>query len=648
MKSSQEANHLENATCWHQMFRNPTIAYGYPIPARRHGDEGLEVSLAIMALLGAAPRIIHFGQTLFLKGFCSLFVPMIRIGQSVIWHYLLQADGQRISYNCGLALERNCNDLTWSTLQESRHFVGWTPSAKITAGTKEANYDVRLSSSKYGKQGLATLKNINISAGYMVTCGANFAPAKKDISVTIAESRPYEQQMDAAREMLVNFYDTDTQKGWLLDGATALLHLCRGWLSSEYASSSCSAEAAIKKFTDPSTFDGGKASQYALNLEANRSLELYSRKSRTTDSNPTETKWCWEQLVEQKWLALEKIHDYIEGCSKASWDLPSGFHSHTLEGFEFVDILSNKPAIKLKTVNLDSDMATWLSMTKDNGENLSNMPTRQVCTYCTPVPSKRSMARRLSDDLPTLPPVKCVVSVWQSLTSINYVLGTINIFGSGFGDLIVPASSPTVGTAAPGPSTCGQHLPVPEGNEYLTAPLYVLQKIAQNYDEREDGSVALSDTTHWTVPSITKCPSACKNRRKCLPSLARLEQSSVAQLGNMLQSLGRKRKACPKPDIFQTYPNGAVIFGNGMKMPSRKPRKRRQNFGDDSTRAVRMRTSDSGIDMGSSSASQDVSSSNRSQSPSASGDSGVYGSQSGRSGLDGAIEMRWQELHAGK
>lgn len=360
----------QDARCWHQMFRNPTIAYGYPIPLRRNGEVGLEVSLPIMACLGAASRMMDFNRTLFLKGFCSMFVPTMQAGQSIIWHYLLQKDGQRMSYNRGLALERDCNNLSWSTLQESRHFVGWTPSARILAGTQEANYDVRLSSSKFAKQGLATLKNVNISAGYIVTCGANFAPAKKDISVTIAESRPYEQQMDAAREMLVNFYDTDTQRSWLLDGATALLHLCRGWLSSEYASSSCSSEAAERKFTYPATFDGGKASLFALNLEANRSLELYSRKSRTTDDNPTETKWCWEQLVEQKWLALEKLYDHIDSSSRATWDLPSGLHSHVLEGFEFVDILSSKPTIKSKMVNLDSDAATWLNMTKDNGKTL--------------------------------------------------------------------------------------------------------------------------------------------------------------------------------------------------------------------------------------------------------------------------------------
>ena len=550
--------------CWHQMVRNPSIAYGYPIPVRHNSEAGLEISLPIMARLGGAPRVIEFDRTLFLKGFCSLFVPMMQIGQSVIWHFLLQADGKRMSYNRGLALERNCNGLSWPGLEQNRHFVGWTPSAKVVAGTKEANYNIELSAGKFSTPGLATLKNVNITAGYFVQVGANIAPGKKDISVTIADSRPYEQQIDAASEMCVILYDTETQKGWLLDGATALLHLTRGWLSSSYDSPNAS--QAIHKFTCPTTFDGRKSSLVALNLEANRGIELYSRKSRSTDANASESKWCWEQLVEQKWIALEKLHDYIERSSQYIAQLPSGLLPSTLEGFEFLDILSNKATIKSKSIRLDSNAATWLNMVKDNG--------------------------------------------------------ILAIFGSGFGDLIVHSSSAPVAMN----TGCSQQLPVPEYNEFLAAPLYVIRKLAENYDEREDGSISLSDSAYWAKPDtcIRKCSCACKKSRKCLPSLAQLKNDG--QLEHVFEAMGKKRKSCPKTDIFRCHPNGAVIFGSGMKISTKKPRKRKQNFNDVMRSNTRVRTSDSGVDVGSSNSSQDISSPYRSQG--SIGDSGIPGSPS--------------------
>lgn len=372
--------------------------------------------------------------------------------------------------------------------------------------------------------------------------------AKKDTCVTIAQSRPYEQQIDAASEMHVVFYDTDTQKGWLFDGATALLHLARGWLSSEYASSS--AEQAISEFTSSSVYDGRRSSRFTLNLDDNRKIKLYSRKSRGTEENTSESLWCWEDLVEQKWISLEKMCDYIEGSQTTSQPQVQmkAHHNKVLEGFEYCDILSNKAKIMSKAVVMDPNTATWMDMVQDN----------------------------------------CVIP----------------IFGSGFGDLIVPAEARC--TTGKSFSKCGQQSLVPDGFNYLTAPLDVIRKIAENYDEREDGSVALSDSVYWTKPNtcLGKCPCGSKKTIRCSPSVAQLTNDhklSVTHLVSSFQSLGKGGKSCSSTDIFKCHPNGAVIFGNDTKTAAKKACKRKQNFGDDSERIVRPRYSDSGIDVGSSS-----------------------------------------------
>ena len=141
--------------------------------------------------------------------------------------------------------------------------------------------------------------------------------------------------------------------------------------------------------------------------------------------------------------------------------------------------------------------------------------------------------------------------------------------------------------------------------------------MADSYDEREDGSVSLGESAYWTEPGkcITKCPCACKKTRKCRPSLVQLKAGKVSmdQLESLLDSIGKKRKLCPKTDIFKCHPHGAVIFGNEAKTPTRKPRKRKQNFDDEPSRNTRARMSDSGVDVGSSGTSQDASSPSQSQ-----------------------------------
>ena len=124
-----------NGECWHHLFRNPTIAQGYPIPTRNSEEKGLEVSLNIMSVLGSTPWAIQFDRTLFLKGFSSLFAPMKRIGSSILWHFIANKDGRRISYNQGLSLSPAADTIDWSALEVSRHFVGWTPSVDIFTGT---------------------------------------------------------------------------------------------------------------------------------------------------------------------------------------------------------------------------------------------------------------------------------------------------------------------------------------------------------------------------------------------------------------------------------------------------------------------------------------------------------------------------------
>jgi hypothetical protein len=291
------------------MFRNPTVAYGYPIPVRNNDENGLEVSLSIMACLGATPWVIDYSRTLFLKGFCSLLAPMMQVGQSIIWHFLLQIDGKRMSYNQGLALGPMTDGISWPLLGQSRHFVGWTPAAQILAGTKEANYNIQRSASELSKAGIGALSNVSISGGKVIQIGASFVRGNKDTPVPIANCRPYEMQILAASDMNVVFYDTESQKSWLFDGVTALLHVTRAWLSSSFAR--FIPNGTIDQFAHPSAYDGHQSALTALASADNRRLKLFSAKTWITetvqDSSTNEpikvdkckeTWWCWEDLVQ--------------------------------------------------------------------------------------------------------------------------------------------------------------------------------------------------------------------------------------------------------------------------------------------------------------------------------------------------------------
>jgi len=98
MQQSQEQVRPSSGQCWHNMFRNPVVVKGYPIPRRSEYNTGLEIPLNMMAGLAQTQRANIFNERLFIKGFSTMLVPTKRSGNLLIWHLLFKEDGSRISY----------------------------------------------------------------------------------------------------------------------------------------------------------------------------------------------------------------------------------------------------------------------------------------------------------------------------------------------------------------------------------------------------------------------------------------------------------------------------------------------------------------------------------------------------------------------
>lgn len=124
-----------SARCWTPLFRNPSIARGFPIAKRDDKQKGLEVPINMMASLAGADRITTFDDQTMLKGFSTLLVPVKSIASSVIWHLVVDHD-KEMSYNKAfdnITFPHRTNS-TPSCLLQSRHFVGWVSSARMRAG----------------------------------------------------------------------------------------------------------------------------------------------------------------------------------------------------------------------------------------------------------------------------------------------------------------------------------------------------------------------------------------------------------------------------------------------------------------------------------------------------------------------------------
>ena len=135
LHQTHETN-IRNGTCWHSLFNNPVIAKGYPIP-KRAGERGLEIPLSYMAQLAQTYRATIFGGRLALKGCITMFIPTQRLGNSVLWHFLINQDESRMTFlkPQELGLEQLSSEVVdYSCLDSVRNFLGWSSHVEIQTG----------------------------------------------------------------------------------------------------------------------------------------------------------------------------------------------------------------------------------------------------------------------------------------------------------------------------------------------------------------------------------------------------------------------------------------------------------------------------------------------------------------------------------
>ena len=119
--------------CWHELFQNPVVVTGYPIPRRTRYSSGLEIPLNVMSGLTESPRMNKYFGRLFLKGFATALVPTEKLNDAVLWHLYYSEDGTRLPYPDLEAIDNF--DLDLRDLTKKRHIVGWCSKANFFAGT---------------------------------------------------------------------------------------------------------------------------------------------------------------------------------------------------------------------------------------------------------------------------------------------------------------------------------------------------------------------------------------------------------------------------------------------------------------------------------------------------------------------------------
>lgn len=232
-----------------------------------------------------------------------------------------------------------------------------------------------------------------MSTGHIITGDTAFSIGLKDIHV---RRNCYVAKMRWISQMFLVLWDVQAKRGWLVNGASALLHLVRASLKQDKRNKFCSrlmlSLDQIEEATDPYQHDS--ALEVLLN-QRNLKLKVYEEKGSFI---------YFEDRVDDFYDLLEKIIDYQSRANYTqvlrSW----------LEGWDFTDLAMERPLFYPRRAIIDPEGRSWVDFARSIhavtllGRNFGEIiqPAGQLCPQWASLPEGKSYLAASVPDLETI------------------------------------------------------------------------------------------------------------------------------------------------------------------------------------------------------------------------------------------------------
>ncbi|EHK47314.1 hypothetical protein TRIATDRAFT_181283, partial [Trichoderma atroviride IMI 206040] len=350
MESVPQSLPAANGQCWHDIFRNPVVVRGYPIAQRIEWNTGLEISLNIMAGLAQTQRLDQFKEKTYIKGFSTLLFPTKKSGDIICWHLLYNKHGDRISYLDDDKDQQGC--IGQMDLENYRHVLGWCSEAKLYAGSAEAHHPVTHSRLPKPHAG-CSLAGVSVSEGKMILNGTAFEIGAKDTPIYISRKGNI-RRLKWISTKFVLLWDERDKRGWLINGATALLHIVRAFLShakqDHFKDAFRFKDEDLQEAEAPFTADSAIA---VLSNSHNRHLKLY-------EEEDGDAEYLFKTQIDHVYNLLEKLIDHQADTSGNHGSKLSNNPRSYLEGWDFEDVAKECPTIYPRVATIADAGKGWM------------------------------------------------------------------------------------------------------------------------------------------------------------------------------------------------------------------------------------------------------------------------------------------------
>jgi hypothetical protein len=236
--------------------------------------------------------------------------------------------------------------------------------------------------------------------------GMTFGKWNKNSPLYLSRDTCFTRRIHFARSIYVVLYDTHDRRGWLVDGASALLHLVCAQLSSKRISSSPLFK--LQDFEHSVHKSGPDVAMNALLLEKNLKLPIFEEwdeevylvgEDEKLETKKRKVSWNLKNLVEETYGILEQIHEHqVKQLATPGLGLRATDRD-MLEGFGFRDIVEGDNPLRPRVTMLKSSGRGWVDLTRKlrattlmaRGLGELIVPDhsfRDLCPYWTCVPKR--------------------------------------------------------------------------------------------------------------------------------------------------------------------------------------------------------------------------------------------------------------------
>lgn len=296
----------------------------------------------------------------------------------------------------------------------------------MSAGSKASGAeDVRVSNSTAVTNYTVTWDALTVGGGKYATGSVGLKLGRKDISPVFATpmDHPYELHIQEAKDITVLFYSSSDRRGWLLDGASALVYLAHARLASVMAGNKKQEILGQLRSIQSS---GDTAEEV---LQANRHLIIFEDSefkdeeiatavpSTSADSGYASghgggpnirkeekaitTRWTYQKLVLELWQNLAAMKASLDKLRKSPPNLDLRRPGLILTGWEAKDVIRRRQMQEPRYVRMCDESRRWIKyaqamssvvlMARDFGEMIIPDDNVPVCLNMQRLPKGRDL-----------------------------------------------------------------------------------------------------------------------------------------------------------------------------------------------------------------------------------------------------------------